>query len=135
MGHDDMHRKTTRYHPHAHDPMARTWANDFTNLALNPAYEKSAAPLSKRRNGLYMGVDKSAGSFYGLSGLAGRDTDWWMQQAVSTIAFVGVASAMTWIGVELLDLLNFDLDPADAWRVVGVPIGVGTAMIAYELRR
>jgi hypothetical protein len=65
MGHDDMHRKTTRYHPHAHDPMAKTWADDFTNLALNPGYEKSAAPLSKRRNGLYMGVDKSAGSFFG----------------------------------------------------------------------
>jgi hypothetical protein len=60
-----MHRKTTRYHPHAHDPMAKTWADDFTNLALNPGYEKSAAPLSKRRNGLYMGVDKSAGSFFG----------------------------------------------------------------------
>jgi len=104
MGHDDMHRKTTRYHPHAHDPMARTWANDFTNLALNPAYEKSAAPLSKRRNGLYMGVDKSAGSFYGLSGLAGRDSDWWMQQAVGAIALVGVGSAMSWIGVELLNL-------------------------------
>jgi len=122
MGHDDMHRKTTRYHPHAHDPMARTWANDFTNLALNPAYEKSAAPLSKRRNGLYMGVDKSAGSFYGLSGLAGRDTDWWMQQAVSTIAFVGVASAMTWIGVELLNL-----DPK-----VATPGGIGITYIGMK---
>jgi len=67
MGHDDMQRKTTRFHPHAHDPLARVWAGDYANLALNPAYEKTAAPFSKRRNGVYQGVDRSAGGFFGLT--------------------------------------------------------------------
>lgn len=66
MGHDDMHKKTTRYSPHAHDPMARTWANDFNNLALGSKYEKTAAPFSKRRNSTYQPVDRSRGGFYGL---------------------------------------------------------------------
>ncbi len=67
MGHDDMQRKTTRFHPHAHDPLARVWAGDYANLALNPAYEKTAAPFSKRRNGVYQGVDRSAGGFFGFN--------------------------------------------------------------------
>ena len=66
MGHDDMQKKTTRYSPHAHDPMARTWANDFNNLALGSRYEKTAAPFSKRRNSTYQPVDRSRGGFYGL---------------------------------------------------------------------
>lgn len=66
MGHDDMHKKTTRYSPHAHDPLARTWANDFNNLALGSRYEKTAAPFSKRRNSTYQPVDRSRGGFYGL---------------------------------------------------------------------
>ena len=65
MGHDDMHRKTTRFSPHAHDPMSRTWADDFNSLALDNRYEKSAAPLSKRRGGVYQGVDMSASGFFG----------------------------------------------------------------------
>ena len=65
MGHDDMHRKTTRFSPHAHDPMSRTWADDFNSLALDNRYEKSAAPFSKRRGGVYQGVDMSASGFFG----------------------------------------------------------------------
>ena len=67
MGHDDMQRKTTRFSAHAHDPLARVWAQDYANLALNPAYEKSAAPFSKRRNASYQPVDRSAGGFFGLT--------------------------------------------------------------------
>lgn len=62
-----MHRKTTRFSPHAHDPMSRTWADDFNSLALDNRYEKSAAPLSKRRSGVYQGVDMSASGFFGPS--------------------------------------------------------------------
>jgi len=65
VGHDDMHRKTTRFSPHAHDPMSRTWADDFNSLALDNRYEKSAAPFSKRRGGVYQGVDMSASGFFG----------------------------------------------------------------------
>jgi len=68
MGHDDMQRKTTRYHAHAHDPLARTWADDFNRLALGSQYEKTAAPFSKRRNSSYQPVDRSPGGFYGLHG-------------------------------------------------------------------
>ncbi len=60
-----MHRKTTRFSPHAHDPMSRTWADDFNSLALDNRYEKSAAPFSKRRGGVYQGVDMSASGFFG----------------------------------------------------------------------
>lgn len=66
MGHDDMQRKTTRYHEHAHDPLARTWADDFNRLALGSQYEKTAAPFSKRRNSSYQPVDRSPGGFYGV---------------------------------------------------------------------
>ena len=65
MGWDDVQKKQPRYAPHAHDVLARTWTNDFTNLALNPNYEKRAAPLSKRRNGNYTGADMSPGGFFG----------------------------------------------------------------------
>lgn len=66
VGHDDLYKKKPRYNPHAHDPMARTWANDFNNLALDARYEKTAAPFSKRRNSTHQPVDRSRGGFYGL---------------------------------------------------------------------
>ena len=53
MGHDDMQRKTTRFHPHARPPC--TGLGWYANLALNPAYEKTAAPFSKRERGLSRG--------------------------------------------------------------------------------
>tara|TARA_B100001287_G_scaffold239035_1_gene212755 strand:+ start:816 stop:1094 length:279 start_codon:yes stop_codon:yes gene_type:complete len=45
--------------------MSRTWADDFNSLALDNRYEKSAAPFSKRRGGVYQGVDMSASGFFG----------------------------------------------------------------------
>jgi hypothetical protein len=86
MGHDDMHRKTTRFHPHAHDPLARVWAGDYANLALHPGYEKTAAPFSKRRNGVYQGVDRSPGGFYGLGSSQAT------QMSVGTVLAIGVAA-------------------------------------------
>ena len=59
MGWDDVKKKQPRLSPHAQDRNARTWARDYADLAFNPRYEKQAAPLSKRRNGYYSGVDKS----------------------------------------------------------------------------
>ena len=66
MGWDDVKKKQPRLSPHAQDRNARTWARDYADLAFNPRYEKQAAPLSKRRNGYYSGVDKSKGGFYGI---------------------------------------------------------------------
>jgi hypothetical protein len=67
MGWDDVQKKQPRFSPHAHDSQARVWAGEFNQLALDSRYEKQAAPLTKRRNGIYSGVDKSPGGFYGIS--------------------------------------------------------------------
>ena len=85
VGHDDLYKKKPRYNPHAHDPMARTWANDFNNLALDARYEKTAAPFSKRRNSTYQPVDRNRGGFYGLGGIDSQQESSVLESAGRTI--------------------------------------------------
>ena len=67
MGWDDVQKKQPRLSPHANDPMAVVWANDFNQLAFDPRYEKQAAPYSKRRNGTYNKKDMSRSGFFGIN--------------------------------------------------------------------
>ena len=90
MGWDDVQKKKPRLSPHAHDPYAKGWADDFTRLAFDPRYEKQAAPYSKRRNGTYRPVDENPGGFYGIS----RKEHLTIQAAVGTVALYSIYRAV-----------------------------------------
>ena len=64
-----------------HEPGAIVWADDFNKLAFDPNYEKTAAPLSKRKNGKRQKTDYSRGAFWGNVNttslkLLGKPSEW-----------------------------------------------------------
>src|SRR5210317_296454 len=78
MGGFELHpfeKKIPRHHPQVQDrTMSVDGFTDFAYKAFDPRYEKSAAPLSKRRNGIgrvhnlgFVGASQSAYKFAGYA--------------------------------------------------------------------
>ena len=81
-----------------YEPKARVWADDFTKLAFDPNYEKTAAPLSKHKNGRRQKTDYSRGAFWGNVNstqlrLLGKPSEWppALKYAVAGAAVAGAS--------------------------------------------
>ena len=90
-------KKMTRHHPEVQSrKMMVDGFQDFAFKALHPKYEKSAAPLSKRRNGPGP-VRKGDGVFFGNAPTLGAPP----VMAANMLASTGVANRFATAGVLL----------------------------------